>query len=117
MNSSPVSSTNGSTWNDSTSSSSIPSCIEFDESPFRRPTGSLPLLRPSAAFKGEGQLGKLLNTDYVYVNGLLATYYGIDGVTGDQFQKVDLPDGSPRGGLLVGCHPRDGQRRRQQQPG
>ena len=50
--------------------------------------------------KEEGQLGKLLNTDYVYVNGLLATYYGIDGVTGDQFRKVDLPDGSPRGGLL-----------------
>lgn len=50
--------------------------------------------------KEEGQLGKLLNTDYVYVNGLLSTYYGIDGVTGDQFQKVDLPDGSPRGGLL-----------------
>ncbi|MHC4995552.1 MAG: DUF1592 domain-containing protein, partial [Planctomycetota bacterium] len=48
----------------------------------------------------EGRLGKLLNTDYVYVNGLLATYYGIEGVTGDRFRKVGLPEGSPRGGLL-----------------
>ena len=47
-----------------------------------------------------GRLGKLLKSDYVFVNGLLATYYGLDGVTGDQFQKVALPAGSPRGGLL-----------------
>ena len=47
-----------------------------------------------------GRLGNLLKSDYVFVNGLLATYYGIDGVTGDQFQKVALPAESPRGGLL-----------------
>jgi hypothetical protein len=47
-----------------------------------------------------GRLGKLLKSDYVFVNGLLATYYGLEGVTGDQFQKVALPAGSPRGGLL-----------------
>lgn len=47
-----------------------------------------------------GRLGDLLKSDYVFVNGLLATYYGIDGVTGDQFQKVSLPADSPRGGLL-----------------
>lgn len=47
-----------------------------------------------------GRLGKLLKSDYVFINGLLATYYGIDGVTGDEFRKVNLPSGSPRGGLL-----------------
>jgi hypothetical protein len=47
-----------------------------------------------------GHIGKLLKSDYVFINGLLATYYGIDGITGDQFQKVTLPAGSPRGGLL-----------------
>ena len=47
-----------------------------------------------------GRLGKLLKSDYVFVNGLLATYYGIDGVTGDEFRKVKLPAESPRGGLL-----------------
>lgn len=50
--------------------------------------------------RDNGRLGKLLKSDYVFVNGLLATYYGLDGVTGDQFQRVALPAGSPRGGLL-----------------
>lgn len=47
-----------------------------------------------------GRIGKLLKSDYVFVNGLLATYYGIEGVTGDQFRKIKLPADSPRGGLL-----------------
>jgi hypothetical protein len=54
------------------------------------------LLRDSEA----GRLGKLLKSDYVFINGLLANYYGIEGVTGNQFQKVSLPAKSPRGGLL-----------------
>ena len=48
----------------------------------------------------DGRIGKLLKTDYVFVNGLLATYYGIEGVSGDKFQKIKLPADSPRGGLL-----------------
>jgi hypothetical protein len=48
----------------------------------------------------EGRLGKLLKSDYVMINGLLGTYYGIDGVTGDHFRKVSLPSDIPRGGLL-----------------
>ena len=48
----------------------------------------------------EGRLGKLLKSDYVMINGLLGTYYGIEGVTGDHFRKVSLPASSPRGGLL-----------------
>ncbi len=47
-----------------------------------------------------GRLGKLLKSDYVMINGLLGTYYGIEGVTGDHFRKVSLPADSPRGGLL-----------------
>ncbi len=47
-----------------------------------------------------GRLGKLLKSDYVMINGLLGTYYGIEGVTGDHFRKVSLPSDSPRGGLL-----------------
>jgi hypothetical protein len=46
-----------------------------------------------------GRLGKLLKSDYVMINGILGTYYGID-VTGDAFRKVKLPADSPRGGLL-----------------
>jgi len=48
----------------------------------------------------EGRIGKLLKSEYVFVNGLLATYYGIEGVTGDEFRKIKLPADSPRGGLL-----------------
>lgn len=48
----------------------------------------------------DGRIGKLLKSDYVFVNGLLATYYGIEGVAGDEFRKVKLPANSPRGGLL-----------------
>jgi hypothetical protein len=54
------------------------------------------LLRDST----DGRIGKLLKSDYVFVNGLLATYYGIEGVSGDRFQKIKLPADSPRGGLL-----------------
>lgn len=49
---------------------------------------------------GDGRLGKLLKSDYVLINGLLGNYYGIEGVTGNEFRKVKLPADSPRGGLL-----------------
>jgi hypothetical protein len=47
-----------------------------------------------------GSLQNLLKSDYVMVNGLLANYYGLEGVAGDEFRKVSLPADSPRGGLL-----------------
>jgi hypothetical protein len=50
--------------------------------------------------RNNGSLTKLLKSDEIHVNGLLATYYGIEGISGDAFQKVKLPAGSPRGGLL-----------------
>jgi len=45
-------------------------------------------------------LSDLLAADYVIANGALARYYGLDGVFGDEFRRVPLPAGSPRGGLL-----------------
>ncbi len=50
--------------------------------------------------RNNGSLAKLLKSDEIHVNGLLATYYGIEGISGDAFQKVSLPKDSPRGGLL-----------------
>jgi mono/diheme cytochrome c family protein len=47
-----------------------------------------------------GSLKNLLTSDFVVVNGVLAQYYGLEGVSGDEFQKVKLPADSPRGGLL-----------------
>lgn len=50
--------------------------------------------------KSEGQIAKLLNSDYVIINPLMASFYGIEGVTGNEYRKVSLPQGSSRGGLL-----------------
>lgn len=41
----------------------------------------------------------LINSNYSFLNEDLATYYGINGVTGQDFQKVNVTDGT-RGGLL-----------------
>jgi hypothetical protein len=43
---------------------------------------------------------ELLDSDYTFVNDTLARHYGIEGVTGAQFRKVDLPD-RRRGGVLT----------------
>lgn len=42
----------------------------------------------------------LLKADYVVINSVLANYYGVPGVTGDDYRKVPVPRNSPRGGLL-----------------
>jgi hypothetical protein len=47
-----------------------------------------------------GPVSDLLAADYVVVNALLAQYYGLDGVVGDEFRRVSLPPDSPRGGLI-----------------
>ena len=47
-----------------------------------------------------GSLADLLKSDYVLINRVLAHYYGLEGVKGDDYEKVTLPAGSPRGGLL-----------------
>lgn len=36
-----------------------------------------------------------------FVNGRLARLYGLSGVSGDGFQRVALPENSPRGGVLT----------------
>lgn len=42
----------------------------------------------------------LLKSDFVVIDATLAEYYELREVTGDQFRRVTLPAGSPRGGLL-----------------
>jgi mono/diheme cytochrome c family protein len=44
---------------------------------------------------------EFIDADYTFLNERLAKHYGIDGVEGDQFRRVDLSKGSPRGGLLT----------------
>ena len=47
----------------------------------------------------DGSILELLNANYTFLNEPLAKLYGIEGVKGDEFQRVSL-EGSPRGGLL-----------------
>ncbi len=42
----------------------------------------------------------LLKADYTFVNERLAKHYGISNVYGSRFRRVDLGEGSVRGGLL-----------------
>ena len=43
---------------------------------------------------------ELLNADYTFANEELAKYYGLADVKGKELQRVQLPAGDPRGGLL-----------------
>ena len=40
---------------------------------------------------------ELLTADYTFVNERLARHYGIPGVSGEEFRRVDLPEGARRG--------------------
>src|SRR5262249_7242176 len=44
---------------------------------------------------------ELVDSNYTFVNETLAKHYGIEGVTGDKIRRVELPAGSPRGGILT----------------
>lgn len=42
----------------------------------------------------------LIQSDFVVVNALLAEFYGLGGVSGNEFRPVKVPSDSKRGGLL-----------------
>jgi hypothetical protein len=52
-------------------------------------------------FSGSGTWLGALTAPYTFVNETLANFYGLTGVTGDQFQQVNYPDPSKRMGLLT----------------
>lgn len=45
-------------------------------------------------------LDRFLKSDFAMLNGRLAKHYGLEGVVGETFRRVNLPKGSPRGSLL-----------------
>ncbi len=62
------------------------------------------MLRESELFlesvvRNDRSILEFLDSDYTFVNERLARHYGINGVSGDEFRRVDLPD-NRRGGLL-----------------
>jgi hypothetical protein len=50
---------------------------------------------------GGGDLQTLLSAPFTFVNGPLAQYYGLSGVTGSSFVQAPLDPSSHRGGLLT----------------
>ena len=41
----------------------------------------------------------IVNADFTYINGRLATHYGIEGIEGNLFQRIELPQGHRKGVL------------------
>jgi Predicted membrane protein len=46
-------------------------------------------------------LTELIDSNYTFLNEELAKHYDIEGVTGDEMRRVELPSGHPRGGVLT----------------
>jgi len=51
-------------------------------------------------FRGNGSILDLLNADHTYLNASLAQHYGIEGVTGEEWRKIDGVKARGRGGVL-----------------
>jgi len=54
----------------------------------------------AGVMRGNMPVTTLLDADFTYLNEKLARYYGIRGVTGEEFRPVSL-EGTTRGGLLT----------------
>ena len=49
----------------------------------------------------DGSLREFLDSDWTMLNERLSTHYGIEGVRGDEMQRIALKPGDHRGGLLT----------------
>lgn len=47
-----------------------------------------------------GPILDFLDSDYTFLNGSLAKHYGLEGINGEAFRRVRLPENARRGGLL-----------------
>ena len=54
-----------------------------------------------AIVKEDRSVTDLIDANFTFLNERLAAHYGIPGVKGEEFQRVTLPDDSPRGGVLT----------------
>ena len=82
---------------------------EFDEksdqyfptfAPLRAPMYEESLRFFDHLFKSDASILEILSADYTFVNGALAEHYGVPGVTGEQWQKIQLGGDSQRSGIL-----------------
>lgn len=73
---------------------------EFDED-LRRAMKMETQLFVQEILRQDRSLLDLLNADFTYVNERLARHYGIEGIEGEAFQRVNLKPEHHRGGLLT----------------
>ncbi|MEM9456264.1 MAG: DUF1592 domain-containing protein [Myxococcota bacterium] len=59
------------------------------------------LMTMQYAFEHGDEIETLVEADFVFLNERLAEHFGIEGVTGEEIHKVELPPGSPFGGLMT----------------
>lgn len=52
-------------------------------------------------FRRDRPIAELLTADFLFVNEPLAQLYGVEGVTGNLFQRIELPSNGQRRGLLT----------------
>jgi Protein of unknown function (DUF1592)/Protein of unknown function (DUF1588)/Protein of unknown function (DUF1585)/Protein of unknown function (DUF1587)/Protein of unknown function (DUF1595)/Planctomycete cytochrome C len=55
----------------------------------------------ASTLREDRSVDDLLNADYTFVNERLARHYGIPGIYGSRFRRVNLPNHDQRGGLLA----------------
>lgn len=90
--------------------------LDLDQIDFTEPDGKLypkfdavvknSMLAETHAFLEEmlrknESVERLIRADHTYLNSRLARFYEIDGVRGDELQRVSLPKGSHRGGVMT----------------
>ena len=59
------------------------------------------MLVSDVVFGGEGDLRRLFDADYTFVDDKLAAFYGVPAPAAGTFERVDLPAGQRRLGLLT----------------
>ena len=74
--------------------------IEFDTD-MRRAMRSETEMVFGYIMRGDRSILELIDSNYTFLNEKLAKEYGVGGVTGKDMRWVELPEGSPRGGVLT----------------
>jgi len=76
-----------------------PDTDRFDENPRRSMARESHLLL-DAVMREDLSLLRLLDADFTFVDERLAAHYGIEGIRGSHFRRIDIPADNPRRGLL-----------------
>ena len=53
-----------------------------------------------SVLRGNRSVLELITANYSFLNERLAKHYGVPGIRGSEFRRVEFPAGNPRGGLL-----------------